>query len=83
MKTPPKIRYGKKIRIETVINDEVTDTRYVFEESIKIENKADLARELLVCAETVINEGIGVDVKLEPAKNETYLVRLVKTMEVR
>lgn len=76
-------RYGKNITIEKVHNGTVTSTERFEEDSLSIQDKAELVRELLVCADNVLEEGVEVSIKLEPATNGSYLLRLVKSKQIK
>lgn len=77
------MQYGKKITIEKVHEGKVVGTERFEEDSVSINDKADLVRELLNCADVVLKEGTEVKITLEPATNDSYLLRLVKTKEVK
>lgn len=74
-------RYGKNIIHEHEFDGKIASVKKWREDSISVNDRTELARELLSAADACMNEKVEVSITLEPAKNDSYLLRLIKTKE--
>ena len=77
-------KFEKLTTVENRVDGKTTSTKQYHEESLSIKDKPELMTQILDALDDVLVRGAKtVKFEIEAPTNDSYLVRLVKTKEVR